>query len=215
MIRKPAALKAVCTLEGSVNALPSCISIVSWYMLIVNRLRRRFFYARNGVAAIADENGVWRTVSGRKVFIKHGQSLSDAMRESGKFGTTQEESAYDRLIGKEYTGVRGQAAIDKLISEKQGHVKEAFYRDDIGEIDLIWGDSTVGLCHIIKEREARGISGKKFTDGLSDVIEKGVAFPGKDPDRLNIAYKGKVAVITFDLRDTETTALLTAFHTKK
>lgn len=32
-----------------------------------------------------DENGVWRTVSGRKIFIKKGQSLTDAMRESGKF----------------------------------------------------------------------------------------------------------------------------------
>ena len=122
---------------------------------------------------------------------------------------------YDSLIGKEYTGVKGQAAIDKLISEKQGHVKEAFYRDDIGEIDLFWGDSSAGLCHIIEEREKRGISGIKFTDGLSDVIERGVAFDGRDPDRLNIAYRGKVAVIAFELRDTETTALLTAFHTKK
>jgi len=34
---------------------------------------------------MADENGVWRTISGRRVFIKEGQSLSDAMRESGKF----------------------------------------------------------------------------------------------------------------------------------
>ena len=31
------------------------------------------------------EEGVWRTIKGRKVFIKKGQNLSDAMRESGKF----------------------------------------------------------------------------------------------------------------------------------
>lgn len=35
---------------------------------------------------MATENGVWRTISGRRVFIKEGQSLTDAMRESGKFG---------------------------------------------------------------------------------------------------------------------------------
>lgn len=35
---------------------------------------------------MADEGGVWRTISGRRVFIKDGQSLTDAMRESGKFG---------------------------------------------------------------------------------------------------------------------------------
>ena len=31
------------------------------------------------------EDGVWRTISGRRVFIKEGQSLTEAMRESGKF----------------------------------------------------------------------------------------------------------------------------------
>lgn len=32
--------------------------------------------------------GVWRTIGGRKVYIKTGQSLSEAMRESGKFEKT-------------------------------------------------------------------------------------------------------------------------------
>jgi hypothetical protein len=31
------------------------------------------------------EDGVWRTVRGRRIFIKEGQSLSDAMKNSGKF----------------------------------------------------------------------------------------------------------------------------------
>lgn len=30
-------------------------------------------------------DGVWRTISGRKVFIKKGQSLTEAMKKSGKF----------------------------------------------------------------------------------------------------------------------------------
>lgn len=32
-----------------------------------------------------ETEGVWRTVCGRRVFIREGQSLTDAMRESGKF----------------------------------------------------------------------------------------------------------------------------------
>lgn len=32
-----------------------------------------------------EEDGVWRTIGGRKVFIRKGQSVSDAMKESGKF----------------------------------------------------------------------------------------------------------------------------------
>ena len=31
------------------------------------------------------ENGVWRTVGGRRIFIKDGQDLASAMKESGKF----------------------------------------------------------------------------------------------------------------------------------
>lgn len=40
---------------------------------------------------MADEGGVWRTIGGRRVFIKDGQSLTDAMRESGKFGSSKKK----------------------------------------------------------------------------------------------------------------------------
>lgn len=32
-----------------------------------------------------EENGVWRTIGGRRIFIKDGQDLASAMKESGKF----------------------------------------------------------------------------------------------------------------------------------
>ena len=35
------------------------------------------------------EDGVWRTVGGRRIFIKEGQSLSDAMKNSGKFNNDE------------------------------------------------------------------------------------------------------------------------------
>lgn len=38
---------------------------------------------------MASEKGVWRTIGGRRVFIKEGESLSDAMKRSGKFTTKQ------------------------------------------------------------------------------------------------------------------------------
>lgn len=38
-----------------------------------------------------DIGGVWRTIGGRRVFIKTGQSLSEAMIESGKFKNLREE----------------------------------------------------------------------------------------------------------------------------
>jgi len=123
--------------------------------------------------------------------------------------------SFEDLIGLEFTGVKGQDAIEKLLEEKQGHVKEAFYREEIGWIDIFWGDKTAGLCHIIAGRNKRGTNGRKFAIELGDVIKNGIEFAGKDVNRFNIAYKGKVAVIAFELRGVETTALLTAFLTKK
>ena len=47
------------------------------------------------------EDGVWRTISGRRVFIKTGQSLTDAFRETKKFKKRKEtlkvfKETYDR-----------------------------------------------------------------------------------------------------------------------
>lgn len=38
-----------------------------------------------------DEDGVWRTIGGRKVFIRNGQNLADAMKESGKFKSAKKQ----------------------------------------------------------------------------------------------------------------------------
>jgi len=127
--------------------------------------------------------------------------------------TELKPKGFEDLMGVEYTGVKGQDAVDKLLQEKQGHVKDAFYQEDAGWIDIYWGDKDSGLCHIIKRRAKMGMSGIKFARGLADVLEKGASFPHKNPNRLNIVYKGKLAVITFELKGTETTALLTAFRT--
>ena len=40
---------------------------------------------------MAEDEGVWRTICGRRVFIRTGQSLSDALRESGKFQNVRED----------------------------------------------------------------------------------------------------------------------------
>ena len=38
-----------------------------------------------------NENGVWRTIRGRRVFIKDGEDLSSAMKRSGKFDNLKRE----------------------------------------------------------------------------------------------------------------------------
>lgn len=46
----------------------------------------------NGGLTMTDAGGVWRTISGRRVFIRDGQSLTDAMRDSGKFDALEKQN---------------------------------------------------------------------------------------------------------------------------
>ncbi|WP_233705673.1 putative barnase/colicin E5 family endoribonuclease [Helicobacter felis] len=51
----------------------------------------------------------------------------------------------------EFAG-KGKEAVAKLLREQRGQVAGAFYREDLGYIDLVWGDSKKGLVHILERR---------------------------------------------------------------
>lgn len=47
-----------------------------------------------------DIGGVWRTVGGRRIFIKDGEDLSTAMKNSGKFNNDTENKSKETLANK-------------------------------------------------------------------------------------------------------------------
>lgn len=65
-----------------------------------------------------EDDGVWRTISGRRVFIKEGQSLSDAMKESGKFKTQSKKGKTNKYIEK-----------NKKLEEMKKMVNEQYEKD--------------------------------------------------------------------------------------
>ncbi len=69
-----------------------------------------------------DVGGVWRTIRGRRVFIKDGQDLASAIKESGKFKA--EKALKKREITEEGKSNR------KEVSEKiRDHILE-YYEDE-------------------------------------------------------------------------------------
>ncbi|WP_409229848.1 DUF3519 domain-containing protein [Helicobacter pylori] len=46
----------------------------------------------------------------------------------------------------------GLGAINKLLETKKGFVAGAFYKEGLGDIDLVWGNKDYGLEHILKRR---------------------------------------------------------------
>ena len=54
-----------------------------------------------------DDQGVWRTIGGRKVFIREGQSLSSAMKQSGKFKKSEKQKYYEGQYEKALNDIKG------------------------------------------------------------------------------------------------------------
>ncbi|EOX2645312.1 PBECR2 nuclease fold domain-containing protein, partial [Campylobacter upsaliensis] len=73
----------------------------------------------------------------------------------------------------------GKGAAKKLLAEKQGQVAGAFYKEGLGEIDLVWGDEKIGLKKIIEKHlsDFENFEGKdeaeKMVNALNEIIEKG------------------------------------------
>ena len=127
---------------------------------------------------------------------------------------TQSERELRELMGKEFKGYKGQDAIEKLMQEKQGHIKGAFHRSDIGDIDLWWGNERLGLCHIAIQREKQGIVVKEFLDNLGEAVELGSVRKVKDNGDYEILYKGKMVIIAKSYRGNKITYVLTACKTR-
>ena len=138
--------------------------------------------------------------------------------ENGQFGgggSSQNNAAdISGFLGTEYQG-KGQAAIQKLRQEKNGYIKGAFHRSDIGDIALVWGNDDVGLKHIIKRREEQGIDVDLFLEDIDEVIEKGNIQKSQETGNFEIWHNKKMAVISPEFKGNQLMFLLTAFKSRK
>ena len=75
-----------------------------------------------------DEDGVWRTVGGRRVFIRDGQSLSDAMKKSGKFKNTKKKGHTFKMNDEEK---KKYEEVGKKIDDLTKEIDEKNKNDDI------------------------------------------------------------------------------------
>ncbi|EJB92711.1 hypothetical protein HPHPH21_0767 [Helicobacter pylori Hp H-21] len=100
--------------------------------------------------------------------------LQHAITPLKEFGTNYPEFA-----------LKPKEALEKLLQERNGQVAGAAYREDLGGIDLVWGNKDYGLEHILKRREDQAISkGLNETEAkeyalnvvksIPEIIEKGV-----------------------------------------
>ena len=83
---------------------------------------------------MSDLGGVWLTVGGRRIFIKDGQDLATAMKNSGKFGNNNEKllEEEDRKI---YTNGEYdvKSYMGKILSIEKLSIKQE-YQEKVGKV---------------------------------------------------------------------------------
>ncbi|QTO99157.1 DUF3519 domain-containing protein [Helicobacter pylori] len=106
------------------------------------------------------------------------QAVKGMQQESEK-GLQKQKLETPSEWGHNYSEFKGDGlgAINKLLETKKGFVAGAFYKEGLGDIDLVWGtpktkDSVgYGLAHIIERRTAN-----KINQGASEAEAKEYAF---------------------------------------
>lgn len=127
--------------------------------------------------------GVWRTISGRRVFIKKGQSLKDAMRESGKFKDegksnsekTPEEELKEKIkkLEEEYEESRGKERLQKgkELREAKAEYDSLTGKDEERRIKKLRNHSvTIEEERILKQM---GVADDYTLDDLEQAIKYG------------------------------------------
>ena len=157
-------------------------------------------------------------------FAEKENSGESTASESGVYAETpsSEENFtpldISEILGEEFIGYKGTAAVNKLLKEKKGHIKGAFKNKTFGDIALLYGDETLGLCHIIAHRKKQGFTDEKIKallDSLDDVITNGKVEPSKTGNETFEVYKeGKVAIISPKLSGNRFTFVLTAYKSR-
>ncbi|WP_231221002.1 DUF3519 domain-containing protein [Helicobacter pylori] len=114
------------------------------------------------------------------------QAVKDMQKDSEK-GLKGQKLKTPSEWGPNHSEFKGDGlgAINKLLETKKGFVAGAFYKEGLGDIDLVWGNKDYGLEHILKRREEQALNnGINETEAkeyamsvvktIPEVIEKGV-----------------------------------------
>lgn len=128
------------------------------------------------------------------------QAVKDMQKESEK-GIKKQKLDAPSEWGDNYSEFKGDGlgAINKLLETKKGFVAGAFYKEGLGDIDLVWGNKDYGLEHILKRREKQaknqGLNEQQAKEyalniakTIPEAIEKGNAITD-NYGRMAVEYK--------------------------
>ncbi|ELB7667884.1 hypothetical protein RH749_001745, partial [Campylobacter upsaliensis] len=132
-------------------------------------------------------------------------------QEANNLKDILESSSLKEDFGENFAGYKGKEAIEKLLEEQRGQVKGAFYKEGLGEIDLVWGDKNYGLEHILNKH---GGEFKNLARELSEAVENGKIVKD-DKGRLRLEYENKIVGIKDNWKGEKTAHWVVTAYVKK
>ncbi len=102
--------------------------------------------------------------------------------------------------GSVYNQFKGKVlqAVNFLVNHESGDLLGVFHRNNVGDIDMVWGDEGGGLCHILNKH----INDKDFptvkdlVSRIEDIINKGeVDERHSNADKLVLVKDGYLVTI--------------------
>jgi len=143
-----------------------------------------------------------------------GRDRSDLIRQGKYRGAEQEQTSEPKPIGKGvfgniYDQFKGKVkeAVAFLKEKREGCLKGVFHRNEIGDVDLVWGDRTKneGLDHIIKDHIEDADDFKSVEEAVAvidDVIKNGTIIRNNQY-KATIEKDGYRVVVQKNYRDNE------------
>ncbi|WP_394981150.1 hypothetical protein [uncultured Helicobacter sp.] len=138
--------------------------------------------------------------------VKSLPSIEDNLKAAGYIGIQKNDEIEYFSKGLEEFGTnypqyyrRGKEAIAKLLETKQGQVAGAFYKEGLGDIDLVWGNENLGLQKIITKHlddfKVWGEGEDGVIKGLDDIVENGKVISENGVDTIWLRKDGHYYVV--------------------
>lgn len=124
----------------------------------------------------------------------------------GKNKSSEPKPIGHSTFGSVYNQFKGKVlqAVKFLVNHESGDLLGVFHRNDIGDIDMVWGDEGGGLCHILNKH----INDKDFptvkdlVSRIEDIINKGeVDERHSNADKLVLVKDGYLVTIRRNVRE--------------
>ena len=128
------------------------------------------------------------------------------MFSDGKNKTGEPKPIGHSTFGSVYNQFKGKVlqAVKFLLNHESGDLLGVFHRNDVGDIDMVWGDEGGGLCHILNKH----INDKDFptvkdlVSRIEDIINKGeVDERHSNANKLVLVKDGYLVTIRRNVRE--------------